>query len=58
MHDWQINVETLLAGKRSLARLSNMQEVPLFAYYVEAGLKRDGSASSTPMLTFVSAIVS
>jgi hypothetical protein len=47
MKDWRINVETLLDGKRYLAPLSSLHQVPLFTYYVEAAVKRDGSTSST-----------
>jgi hypothetical protein len=56
MQDWQMTVETLFVGerpadpqgvRRSLVRLPYIQDVSLFAYYVEAGVKRDGSSSST-----------
>jgi hypothetical protein len=47
MHSWQITAETIVAGKRSLAKLSNMRQVPVLSYYLEAGVKRDGSVSST-----------
>jgi hypothetical protein len=56
MQDWQINLETLTFNegpaarhqvRRSLDRFTTMRHVTIFSYYLEAGLKRDGSASST-----------
>ncbi len=53
--DWQIYVETLHVGsqpnsppdvRHNLERLTNKRQVPTFNYYIEAAIKRDGSASN------------